>query len=51
MLIEPVESFHLGVPFKSETLLDAGAWGDKNRATVETLMVEVTTAGDLVGLE
>jgi L-alanine-DL-glutamate epimerase-like enolase superfamily enzyme len=49
MIIERIETFALGIPFKPGSRSDAGAWGDKNLGTVDSLLVKITTDEGLAG--
>jgi L-alanine-DL-glutamate epimerase-like enolase superfamily enzyme len=48
MIIAKIECFPLRIPFKQGGS-DASAWGDKDLAAAESLLVKVTTDGGLEG--
>jgi hypothetical protein len=49
MFITAIESIPLRIPFKGSTKSDASAWGDKNLAVADSLLVKVTTDKGLEG--
>jgi L-alanine-DL-glutamate epimerase-like enolase superfamily enzyme len=50
MLIEKIETYPLRIPLKpDDSPSAAGAWGDKNLAAVDSLLVKITTDDGLVG--
>jgi L-alanine-DL-glutamate epimerase-like enolase superfamily enzyme len=49
MVIAKIETFPLRIPFRPGYQSDAGAWGDKTLAGVDSLIVKVTTDQGVVG--
>jgi L-alanine-DL-glutamate epimerase-like enolase superfamily enzyme len=49
MIIKKIETLPLRIPIRPGDHTDAGAWGDKNLAAVDSLLVKVTTDEGLEG--
>jgi L-alanine-DL-glutamate epimerase-like enolase superfamily enzyme len=49
MIITGIETFALRIPFKPGTRSDDAAWGDKDLAAADSLLVKVTTDQGLAG--
>ena len=49
MIIDRIEAILLSIPFKPGNQSDAAAWGDKNLAVADSLLVKITTGNGLVG--
>jgi L-alanine-DL-glutamate epimerase-like enolase superfamily enzyme len=49
MIVDRIETFPLRIPFKPGTRSDAAAWGGKDQAIVDMLLVKVTAKDGLIG--
>ena len=49
MIIDRIEAIPLGIPFKPGNRSEAAAWGDKNLAVADSLLVKITAGDGLVG--